>query len=344
VYEREDPHLRGRAHPEPARVALSVARPRGGELPLDDADLRIIQLLTAQGRLANRAVATEIGLTEATVAARIRSLVGRGVLGVTATIDWYAAGFHWDAWIDVEVQGRPVQEVARALAELDGVHSVMVVFGPVDLVVHALLEKPGDAAELITSRLAEVRGVAKIRPNITLETLKYVVEFARLPVRPAKLVLPSPIVPVDDLDRAIIDALVTDGRQSNREIARNLEVSEGTVRIRLRRLEDSGLLRIAGQSDPYLVGTARVWAFVGVDVATGNARATAEALARRSEVAIVAMTAGRHDLLILVITRSRARLVELVVDEMRSLPDVRTTETWEVVQTVRLNFQLARLL
>jgi DNA-binding Lrp family transcriptional regulator len=326
------------------RPADIAARTAGPGVRLDDADLRIIQLLTAQGRLSNRALAGEIGLTEATIAARIRSLVGRGVLGVTATIDWYAAGFHWDAWIDVEVQGRSVHDVARDLAGLDGVHSVQVVFGPVDLVVHALLRDHEEAIEFIGSRISQVPGVWRFRPNVTLETLKYVVEFARLPVRRSPLIFPAPVVPLDDLDNQIISALVVDGRQSNREIARNLDVSEGTVRMRLRRLEESGLLRIAGQSDPYLIGAARAWAFIGVDVSSGNARATAERLVEMAEVAIVAMTAGRHDLFVLVITTSRSRLVSLVVDEIRSLPDVQATETWEVVQTVRLNFQLARLL
>jgi DNA-binding Lrp family transcriptional regulator len=311
---------------------------------LDEADLRIIQLLTAQGRLTNRALATEIGLTEATIATRIRSLVGRGVLGVTAMIDWDAAGYRWDAWIDVEVLGRPVRDVAHDLAEVDGVHSVMVVLGPVDLVVHALLKDHREAVDLIGSRLAEVPGVGRIRPNVTLETLKYVVEYARLPIRPGPLVFPDPVVAVDDLDQAVIGALVVDGRQSNREIARKLDVSEGTVRVRLRRLEESGLLRIAGQSDPYLVGAARAWAFVGVDVTSGHARTVAGDLAALPEVAIVAMTAGRHDLLVLVITASRTRLIALVVEEMRSMRNVRATETWEVVQTIGLNFQLARLL
>ena len=38
---------------------------------------------------------------------------------------------------------------------------------------------------------------------------------------------------IDDLDNQIIEILSMDGRMSNAAIARNLEVSEGTVRRRL---------------------------------------------------------------------------------------------------------------
>ncbi len=55
---------------------------------LDAADLRLIELLTENGRLSNRSLATEVGLMEATVATRLRSLSRNHVLGVTATFDW----------------------------------------------------------------------------------------------------------------------------------------------------------------------------------------------------------------------------------------------------------------
>ena len=54
----------------------------------------------------------------------------------------------------------------------------------------------------------------------------------------------------DDTDRAILRALQEDGRRSFRAIARGVGVSEGTVRTRVRRIEEAGALRILAFVDP----------------------------------------------------------------------------------------------
>ncbi len=326
-------------------VTGGPSRSRRTRAGLDDADVRLVELLSQDGRMSNRALAGEIGLTEATVAARIRSLFDRRIVGVTATLDWQAAGYRWDAWFEVEVDvgDQSVRSVGEELARLEGVHAVHVVFGSVDLLVHVLLANSDEAVEFISERFKVVKGVRRLRLNVTLETRKYTTQFARLPVRPRALNFPSPALELDDLDRALIEAVVADGRQSNREIGRQLEVSEGTVRVRLRRLESIGLLRIAGQSDPFLTGVVRAWAFVGVELTSGAARSVSEKLCALPEVTIVALTAGRYDILSFVTGRSRSRLVDLV-DELRTMPGVRATETWDVVHTLGLNYHWARLL
>src|SRR5688500_1624212 len=66
--------------------------------------------------------------------------------------------------------------------------------------------------------------------------------------RPAALIQP------DELDRRIITMLRADGRRSNREIARTLGVPEATVRYRVRRLTEGGVLKITASVDPEHLG------------------------------------------------------------------------------------------
>jgi Lrp/AsnC family transcriptional regulator for asnA, asnC and gidA len=301
-------------------------RRRGAQL--DDADVRLIELLSENGRASNR----------------IRNLLSERVLGITAVFDWEAAGYSWDLWLAVQVEGRPIEHVAEEIAALQYVHGVFMVFGPVDLVVHLILPGREQMVEFVAERVAGVWGVRHVVPSVTLETLKYLIKFARLPVRPVQLEFPAPTVDLDALDHQIVDALVVDGRQSNREIARQLGVSEGTIRVRVRRLEDSGLLRICGQTDPYLAGQISAWACVGVDVNGAISREVAAKVALLPEVVIVAMTAGPHDLFLLTASSSRAHLVDLIIERVRGLDGVRATETWEIVRTVKLDYHWARLL
>ncbi len=115
------------------------SRRKTQSIELDAADLRIIELLTEDGRMSNRALGDIVGLTEATIAARIRSLQDHHILGISAIFDWEAAGYHWDLQIEVRVESRAVLDVAERIARLPYVHRVMMVFGDVDIMVNALL-------------------------------------------------------------------------------------------------------------------------------------------------------------------------------------------------------------
>ena len=133
--ERSGPQRYGA---ELVEFASEVAFRPGREGHLDDADLRIIDTLVRDGRTNARSMVGVAGLTEETVAARIRSLLERNIIGITAIFDWQAAGYHWDVWLAVECKGGPIDPIVKALAKLDEVVSIYTVFGPVDLVVHVL--------------------------------------------------------------------------------------------------------------------------------------------------------------------------------------------------------------
>jgi DNA-binding Lrp family transcriptional regulator len=309
---------------------------------LDDLDARIIEMLTEDGRVTSRAIASEIGLTEATVAARIRSLHADHVVGVTGVFDWVAAGYEWDLWLFVEVQGRPVMDVANDLAGRPEVHAVTVVFGSADLVVHALLPDRQAVAVFLSRGLTSVRGVHRVVADVALDTVKYTVNFARLPVEASLPLLPAPRIPLDDLDESIIKAVLTDGRQSNREIARQLGVSDGTVRVRLKRMHEADLMRISGQLDPYLTGTIGAWAFIGLQVSGSSSRRVIEQLAAMPEVLILSQVTGQHALLMLVVGSHRSALEDIILRRIRGLPGVRAAETVEIVRTVKFDFRFAR--
>ena len=70
---------------------------------------------------------------------------------------------------------------------------------------------------------------------------------------------------MDELDRRIIHILQEDGRASNARIARDVGVSEGTVRRRLKRLIQEGVIRVAAFPDPEALGYTTE-ALIGIQV------------------------------------------------------------------------------
>jgi DNA-binding Lrp family transcriptional regulator len=302
----------------------------------------MIELLNADGRISNREIASEIDLTEVTVAARIRALIEKRVLGISAVFDWRAAGYLVDMWITIRVGGASVREVAREIADLARVHSVHIVFGETDIIVHAVMSDTSAAATFLAQDLRPIPGIDSVNPMMALRTSKYNVNFARMPIVRTEFSFPNPVVEMDDVDRDILSAIALDGRRSNRDIARELEVSDSTVRLRIRRLEQAGLLRISAQTDPYLTGKVDAWAYVRLEI-SGDQSKVVELLVKTPEVGVVAEVSDRYQLLILVIAKTRPALIDFVVNQLRTIPGVRSTQTCEIIHTQKLDYHWGRL-
>jgi Lrp/AsnC family transcriptional regulator for asnA, asnC and gidA len=134
----------------------------------------------------------------------------------------------------------------------------------------------------------------------------------------------TPASRVDELDRAIIEALQENGRESFRRIASRLNVSEGTVRARYARLTSEGILQVVAVTNPLGLGFDQ--ALIGVKT-SGPPSAVADEIARWPEADYVVVTAGRYDLVVEVVTTERDNLLELT-NRMRALESVVSTETF----------------
>ena len=102
-------------------------------------------------------------------------------------------------------------------------------------------------------------------------------------------------IPLDETDQAILRALQENGRRPYRDIAREVGVSEGTVRSRVRKLEHLGALRFLAFVDPMRLGNS-VLALMLVRVEGASQTAIVDALASWSETTYVSSLAGRADI------------------------------------------------
>ena len=132
--------------------------------------------------------------------------------------------------------------------------------------------------------------------------------------------------PLDEMSKQIIEHLQEDGRQSYATIGRAVGLSEAAVRQRVGRLIDGGLMQIVAVTDPLQVGFRRQ-AMIGLTV-DGDMGPVADALAEMPEVDYVVTTAGSFDLLVEVVCEDDAHLLSLLTERIRTLPGVRSTETF----------------
>lgn len=312
---------------------------------LDAADRRLIELLAADGRAGNRWLAGEIGLTEATVASRIRRLADASVLGVTAVLDWEVAGYQWYVICFITVEGRTPRAVATEVADLPGAQAATMVFGQSDIVAMFMVADRAELRRLVGEDLPGVPGVRRVEASLLTDVIGWDWNVATFPVvRQPQLHFPAPPFPLDEIDLGLITAVVADGRQSNREIARQLGVSDGTIRARLRRMEEAGLLRIVALTDPVALGTVGSFAFLCIDVEGPLAAPIARKMAGLPEVRTCVTTMGRQDIFAVVACQTQADLIELVAERMRSIDGIRSTETIEAIEVVKHVYHWVRIL
>lgn len=138
----------------------------------DEVDRRLVELLRADGRMAFRALADTLAITESAVRARVRNLETSGFMKVVAVADAGAAGFELLLAVGVEVDGRPALEVAEALAALPEVFSVSQVVGTHDIELLMVARDHDHLAELVTDRLVRIPGVRRIRTGLAVDVLK----------------------------------------------------------------------------------------------------------------------------------------------------------------------------
>jgi len=146
----------------------------------------------------------------------------------------------------------------------------------------------------------------------------------------------------DELDTKIMDILAADARTSNREVARNLGISEGAVRKRLKRLEDAGAARVAAIVAPRAMGLDLL-AFVRLETQPSATRRVAEAAAKLENVSFVALTTGRYNIVAFVIAESRKILADILHDEMRQWPGVVSIQTVEIIDAVKHRADIVRI-
>ncbi len=132
---------------------------------------------------------------------------------------------------------------------------------------------------------------------------------------------------MDELDRKIIALLQMDGRASNAKIAREVGVSEGTVRRRLRKLLDDDVVRVVAVPNLEKLGFSTT-ALIGLQTGPGRSDEVAEALVDLPEAHYVSVTTGAYDVFLWVGLESAESLGQFLRNKIGSIQSVQRTETF----------------
>ena len=140
---------------------------------------------------------------------------------------------------------------------------------------------------------------------------------------------------LDDATNLEIIKYLRQGRKSFKKIAEELSLSENTVRSRVNKLTNEGILEIAGLVDPEaLPGHSLV--MVGVKLNTMDLVNKGEEFSKLKGVVSVSVVTGRFDLILIVLLKEGFGLLEFYTEEVAQLKDVQSVETFVVYKGYNL--------
>ena len=145
---------------------------------------------------------------------------------------------------------------------------------------------------------------------------------------------------IDQINLSIIKHL-QDGRKSYKKIAEELSLSENTVRTRVNKLIDEGVLAIAGLVDAEAISDHRI-VIVGVKLSTMELVKKGDQFSRLKGVISVSVVTGRFDLILVVLLKPGFGLLEFYTEEVSRLKDVQSVETFVVYKSY--NFKVPYVL
>lgn len=118
-----------------------------------------------------------------------------------------------------------------------------------------------------------------------------------------------------------------DGRMSSAAIARRIGgTTERSIRYRIKRLVDDGLIKIGAIAKPSALGFS-VIADVFIEAEPALILDVAHKLVEYDCVSYVACSTGERDISIQVVARSNAEVYSFVTEEVAHIPGVRKTIT-----------------
>jgi DNA-binding Lrp family transcriptional regulator len=147
--------------------------PKDLQAELDDTDRAIIEILAADARITNQALADAVGVAPSTALSRLRSLRERGVIqGFHAEVDLAALGRPLQALIAVRLTVHTREQIdafTNAVRALPGVLMVFHLTGVTDYLVWVAAAHAQDLREFVVDHLATHPSVAHAETSLIYE-------------------------------------------------------------------------------------------------------------------------------------------------------------------------------
>ena len=141
---------------------------------LDETDLKIIEALRKDGRVAFAQIAEQLAVSPGMIRQRYSRLVEQGFLKVVAITNPLRMGFKTMAMIGIRVDGSKLLDVAEKISKLDEVIYMVISSGRFDIFAEVVCRDHEELLRFITEKLSTIDGVRESESFMHLKIVKEV--------------------------------------------------------------------------------------------------------------------------------------------------------------------------
>ena len=141
---------------------------------LDETDLKIIDAMRKDGRVAFAQIAEQLGVSPGMIRQRYSRLVDQGYLRVVAITNPLRMGFKTMAMIGIRADGSKLLDVAERVSKLDEVIYMIISSGRFDIFAEVVCRDHEGLLRFITEKLSVIDGVRESESFMHLKIVKEV--------------------------------------------------------------------------------------------------------------------------------------------------------------------------
>ena len=303
---------------------------------IDERDSRIIAMLRADPTILNSRISDELGVSNATISARIKKLKEIGLVRVVGSTNINVAGF--SSWVFVSAQFAPgkndsCESVAARLEQMPQVTAIASQQHNEQIMFHLIGRDAADVDGLLTDIAASIPAIKHLNARFVLSNYKrthnsgpivnIVPDFDRRLRELSETRLQELL---GERELAVLAMLHGDGRMSLREVARRLDYPESQVRSIFRKLENTpGMLNYQTIVDPRSLANPYQCELY-IKASYRYLPDILKTLTARPEVSGLATITGSQNLAVTVGTPSRNTLQRTVAELVPAMEGVLETE------------------
>ncbi len=133
---------------------------------------------------------------------------------------------------------------------------------------------------------------------------------------------------IDSIDKQILNLLLNDSALSYQEIGRRLDMSSGTVHVRVKKMETIGIITGHKAVVDYSKVGYDISCFIGIFLKNTNDFAfVAKELEKIDELVSVDYTTGNYSMIVKVICKDTSHLRAVLIDKIQTIEGVQRTES-----------------
>ncbi|MCC6447315.1 MAG: Lrp/AsnC ligand binding domain-containing protein [Chitinophagaceae bacterium] len=138
---------------------------------------------------------------------------------------------------------------------------------------------------------------------------------------------------LDDIDLKILSILMKDAKTPFTDIAKQLFVSSGTVHVRMKKMEDLGIIKGFSLQLNYHKLGYDITAFLGIYLnKSSQYDIVAKQLTAIPEIVDLHYTTGNYSMFVKLICKDTEHLRKILMDKIQKIEDITRTETFISLQ------------